>query len=96
MELSYIILLLFFVISFIGVVIFVVFSVDSFIEGDNILGCLFAFFAILLMISLIFSHNPAKSLQENQIVDDYDNIQNNEYILIDEDGNKFDVIIKER
>ena len=96
MELISILLLFSFILSIIGTVIFIVFTIFSFVENENLIGCLWGFFTILCLISMFLSYNSLKSLQENQTVNEYNHIQNNEYILIDKDGNEFEVNIKER
>ena len=96
MELISILLLFSFILSIIGTVIFIVFTIFSFVENENLIGYLWGFFTILCLISMFLSYNSLKSLQENQTVNEYNHIQNNEYILIDKDGNEFEVNIKER
>ena len=86
MELISVLLLFSFILSLIGTVIFIVFTIFSFVENENLLGCLWGFFTILCLITMFLSYNSLKSLQENQTVNEYNHIQNNEYILIDKES----------
>lgn len=85
-------LLLLMSISFIGMVCFIVFSVFNFIDRKIILGFIFGVMFIICFVSFIKSSVELNKLNEQET----QKIQQEEYILTDKDGNKFDVIIKER
>lgn len=85
-------LLLLMIISFIGMVCFIVFSVFNFIDKKIIFGFIFGVMFIICFVSFIKSNVELNKLNEQET----QKIQQEEYILTDKDGNKFDVIIKER
>ena len=86
--------LMFFIISLIGVVCFTVFAVFGFIDGKRLLGFIFSIFVIICAIFFIQGAVAINELSTNE--KELQNTQIQEYILIDKDGNKFDIIIKER
>ena len=85
-------LLLLMIISFIGMVCFIVFSVFNFMDMKIIFGFIFGVMFIICFVSFIKSNVELNKLNEQET----QKIQQEEYILTDKDGNKFDVIIKER
>lgn len=88
-------LLLLMIISFIGMVCFIVFSVFNFIDLKIGLGFIFGVMFIICFVSFIKSGVEFNKLNEQE-TQETQKIQQEEYILTDKDGNKFDVIIKER
>ena len=82
------------IVSLIGIISFVVFATFYFIDGDMSLGFVFCFMAIICVITFIKSGIVINELSINE--KESQDIQIQEYILIDKDGKEFEVNIKER
>ena len=82
------------IISLIGAICFIVFAVFQFIDDELLLGFIFSIMTIISIIIFIKSGVAINELSTNE--KELQNTQIQEYILTDKDGNKFDIIIKER
>lgn len=87
-------LLLAMIVSLIGIICFVVFAVFQFIDGELLGGFIFSIIAIICTTTFVRSGVVINELSTNE--KELQNTQIQEYILIDKDGNEFEVNIKER
>ena len=87
-------LLLAMIVSLIGIICFVVFAVFQFTDGELLGGFIFSIIAIICTTTFVRSGVVINELSTNE--KELQNTQIQEYILIDKDGNEFEVNIKER